>query len=79
MRTTIEMSAEHRARLLALAARRGTKGFSALVAEAVEAYLRAEGDREAQRKRAALLKGSLSERDAGALREATEALRRSWR
>ena len=59
MRTTIEIKPEHRAKLLALAARRGTKGFSELVSEALEAYLRAESDREAQRRRAVLLKGTL--------------------
>ena len=46
MRTTIEIKPEHRARLLELAARRGNKGFSELVGEALEAYLRAETDRE---------------------------------
>ena len=41
MRTTIEMKPEHRAKLFELAARRGAKGFSGLVAEAVGQ----EGDR----------------------------------
>jgi hypothetical protein len=59
MRTTIEMKPEHRAKLLELAAHRGAKGFSQLVSEALEAYLRAEADREAQRKRAVLLKGAI--------------------
>jgi hypothetical protein len=79
MRTTIEMKPEHRARLLKLAARRGARGFSELVSEALEAYLRAEADREAQRKRAVLLKGTLPSREARSLREATKTLRRSWR
>ncbi len=79
MRTTIEMKTEHRARLLELAARRGSKGFSDLVAEALDLYLRAEAERAAQRKRAALLKGALPARDAGALRGAAEALRKTWR
>ena len=79
MRTTIEMTTEHRAKLLALAARRGAKGFSQLIAEALEAYLRAEADREAQRVRAVRLRGTLPRRDADALREATTALRSLWR
>ena len=47
MRTTIELKPEHRARLLELAARRGEKGFSSVIAEAVDAYLATtpEGDR----------------------------------
>jgi predicted transcriptional regulator len=79
MRTTIEISPEHRAKLLELAARRGAKGFSQLVAEALETYLRAEADREAQRKRAVRLKGALPRRDADALREVSTALRSHWR
>jgi hypothetical protein len=49
------MKPRHRAKLLELAARRGAKGFSDLVAEALETYLQAKGDRETQRKRAVLL------------------------
>jgi hypothetical protein len=79
MRTTIEMKPEHRAKLLELAARRGAKGFSQLVTEALDAYLRVEVDREAQRKRTVRLKGALPSRDAEGLRDATEALRRTWR
>jgi hypothetical protein len=79
MRTTIEMKPEHRAKLLALAARRGAKGFSELVGEALEAYLRAEANREAARKRAVGLKGVLSDREVRSLRETTTALRSSSR
>jgi len=79
MRTTIEMKPEHRAKLLALAARRGAKGFSELVGEALEAYLRAEADREALRQRAVRLKGRLPAREARTLRETAEGLRKSWR
>jgi hypothetical protein len=79
MRTTIEITPEHRAKLLALAARRGAKGFSQLVAEALDAYLRAEADREAQRTQAGRLKGALPAREAQALRDAAAALRTGWR
>lgn len=79
MRTTIEMKPQHRAKLLELAARRGAKGFSDLVTEALEAYLQAEGDRETQRKRAVLLKGKLSTREAQSLWTAAADLRKSWR
>ena len=79
MRTTIEIKPEHRAKLLELAARRGAKGFSQIVTEALEAYLRAESGREGQRKRAVRLKGALPAREAQALRTAATELRRSWR
>ena len=76
MRTTIEMKPEHRAKLLELEA---PKGGSQLVTEALDAYLRAEADREAQRKRAVRLKGAMPSREAAALRDAAETLRRTWR
>ena len=79
MRTTIEIKPAHRAKLLELAARRGSKGFSDLVGEALETYLNAEADRATQRKRAGLLKGALAAREAQELRRATEAVRRTWR
>lgn len=79
MRTTIELKNESRARLLEVAARRGEKGFSRLVNEAVEQFLdSAVADRE--RRRAALsLRGRMGNGEARELRAATTALRESWR
>lgn len=79
MRTTVELKDEHRARLLDIAARRGEKGFSGLIAEAVEMYLEATDAGEARREAALALRGRLGARDTSALREATAALRESWR
>jgi len=79
MRTTIELNDESRARLLEIAARRGEKGFSALVNEAVDQFLETAAA-DAQRRRAALgLRGQLGHEDARHLRAATQALRESWR
>jgi hypothetical protein len=79
MRTTIEISPEQRVRLMELAARRGEKGFSKLVQQALDAYLRAQAGEEEKRRRALMLKGSLNSREAEALRAATREIRRSWR
>ena len=79
MRTTIELKDEHRARLLEIAARRGEKGFSALINEAVEKYLEAADAGEARRKAALALRGRLGARETSGLRAATAALRESWR
>jgi hypothetical protein len=79
VRTTIEIKPAHRAKLLELAARRGAKGFSELVGEALEAYLHAEADRDALRRRAVRLKGTLAGRAARSLRATAEELRKSWR
>jgi len=79
MRTTIELKDEHRARLLEIAARRGEKGFSALINDAVEMYLEVEDAGEARRKSALALRGRLGGGEAADLRAATAALRETWR
>lgn len=79
MRTTIELSDVHRARLLALAAERGEKGFSALVAEAVEQYLRQDAARVAARTHARTLRATLSRRESTTLRRAVAEWREHWR
>jgi len=79
MRTTVEIDDEHRARLLQLAARRGDKGFSRIVSEAIEQYLTAFDRSEADRRKVLALRGALSLRQADRLRADTAQLRRSWR
>ncbi len=79
MRTTIEITAEQRARLVEMAARRGHKGFSKLVQQALDAYLKAQVGEEEKRRRALLLKGALDSREADRLRKATREIRESWR
>jgi hypothetical protein len=79
MRTTVELKPEHRGALLALAARRGHKGFSAVLEEAVESYLAGEADRELHRRELLSLAGSLSKPEAEGLRRATRKLRENWR
>jgi predicted transcriptional regulator len=79
MRTTIELRDEHRARLLELAERRGEKGFSKLVAEALDEYLQREGSRGDVRERALAARGSLSEEAGEALRREAARLREHWR
>ncbi|HEY1755732.1 MAG TPA: hypothetical protein VGG72_10080 [Bryobacteraceae bacterium] len=79
MRTTIEMKPEHRARLLELAATRGEKGFSAVVAEALELYLETQGGRANAIRGALTLKGSLSETEAAGLLAQTREIRANWR
>lgn len=79
MRTTIEMTDAHRAALLELAARRGLKGFSSLVEDAIASYLLEESARNDKRRAAARLRGTLAKDEARALRSQTAALRESWR
>ncbi len=79
MRTTIEIKPEHRARLLELAARKGCKGFSSLVEEALEQYFVSQAQEEAKRAVAAGLYGVLSKKDADKLREEADQSRKKWR
>jgi hypothetical protein len=79
MRTTIELLDEQRAGLLALAARRGEKGFSLLVQEAIDRYLQEEMSREERVQRALALAGTLPEKAADALEASVRAIRGTWR
>lgn len=79
MRTTVELKDEHRAALLELAARRGLKGFSDLVGEAVEAYLSGQARRNESLKRALRAQGTLDDAEADELRAAVAQVRSNWR
>jgi metal-responsive CopG/Arc/MetJ family transcriptional regulator len=79
MRTTVEMKPQHRSALLALAARRGEKGFSSVLAEAIEEYLDEERTRVLRRKELVSLAGSLSAEEAKSLRSTATSLRENWR
>lgn len=76
---TIEMKPEHRARMLELAASRGEKGFSAVVAEALELYLETQKGRANAIRSALALKGSMSETEAAGLLTETRRIRANWR
>lgn len=79
VRTTVEMKPEHRSALLALASRRGHKGFSAVLGEAIESFLQGEVERGKRRKSLLSLGGSLSKKDGEELVRTTKELRESWR
>ncbi len=79
MRTTIEIKPEHRARLLELAARRGEKGFSSVIGEAIEDYLAAGRRGEELRNRALRLRGTLTGAEAERMRREAAELRSRWR
>ena len=79
MRTTIEIPDEQRAKLLEAAARRGEKGFSSIVQEALADYFEAEERRQEKVRRALGVIGSLGEDEAEALAKNVRKLRRTWR
>ncbi len=79
MRVTVELKPEHRSLLLAMAARRGDKGFSGVLREALDAYLDAQTESEHRCRKALSLQGSLKLREAKKLRERAAAVRQDWR
>ncbi len=79
MRTTIELPDEQRAKLLEAAARRGEKGFSSIVQEALASYFEAEEKRQEKVRRALAAIGSLDAEQAEALKKSVGRLRRRWR
>ncbi|MFH1469608.1 MAG: hypothetical protein ABIO70_34805 [Pseudomonadota bacterium] len=79
MRTTIEITDEQRARLLQIAARRGAKGFSLLVQEALDDYLRKVDGQAEEVRRALAARGSLAGEEGDALAERARELRENWR
>ena len=77
MRTTVEISAHHHEALLAVARRRGLRGFSQLVQEALDAYL---ADLSADEVDSLLsLEGSLDEGEEREMRRRIEKARATWR
>lgn len=79
MRTTIEILDETRAKLLELAARRGDKGFSGIVQEALDHYFEGEEERAAKVARAIDALGTLEPGEADRLEKEVCKLRGSWR
>ncbi len=79
MRTTIEIPDSQRARLLELAARRGEKGFSRLIQEAVDRLLSEDESRAVRVKAALALEGSMPDETADELAASVGRIRSNWR
>jgi hypothetical protein len=70
VRTTIELRPDHRARLLETAARRGDKGFSSLIADALDLYFNSLDELDRRRAVALRLRACLTPPEAAALEDA---------
>lgn len=64
MRTTIEINNEYRAKLAALAAKRGLRGYSKIIEEALAEYLARIENRKSEIEEFLTLAGSLSQEEA---------------
>ena len=78
MRTTVELTEEQRAELLKLAAKRGMKGFSGLVQEAIDSFLESQVSRTALIAAALAVKGALGG-EADEFEKRTQFIRKNWR
>jgi predicted transcriptional regulator len=79
MRTTVEITDEQRSKLLEAAARRGEKGFSSIIQEALDHYFEAAFERRERVERGLRVLGSLEGPVADRLEKDARQLRRSWR
>lgn len=79
MRTTVEIDDVHRAELLKLAAERGEKGFSRLIQEALDLYMRQHRARRDAVVKALALQGTFTVGEGDALEASTRRLRGKWR
>jgi len=78
MRTTIEIPDRLRAALLVISAKRGLRGFSKIVEEALDQYLKAQASSDREIADILKLKGAWSKKDAKETREAIGQVRRNW-
>jgi metal-responsive CopG/Arc/MetJ family transcriptional regulator len=79
MRTTVEITDAQRAELLKLAAQRGEKGFSSLIREALDLYMRQQRAKREVVARALELEGTFSDSEGDALEASVLELRGHWR
>ncbi len=79
MRTTVEIDDAQRAELLKLAAQRGEKGFSSVIRDALDLYIRQHRAKKEAVARALALKGSFSSDEADEMEASVQRLRGSWR
>ena len=79
MRTTVEIPDTQRARLLELATRRGEKGYSRLIQEAIAMYLDAQVRQEEKVQAALATIGALDDATAQELAASVRRIRSDWR
>jgi Arc/MetJ-type ribon-helix-helix transcriptional regulator len=79
MRTTVEIDDAQRGELLKLAAQRGEKGFSSVIREALDLFIRQHRAKRELVAQALELQGSFSDDEADALEASVRELRGKWR
>ena len=79
MRTTIELSNDHRSSLHSLAARRGLRGYSKLIREAVDLYIQEMTTKEGSAKHLLQMRGTWNKEDAQKFQKKLREIRKNWK
>lgn len=79
MRTTIELSDDHRSALHSIAARRGLRGYSRLIQEAIDFYIKEKVKKGEGTKEILKMRGTWSKEEAKQFKKRLEEIRRNWR
>jgi predicted DNA-binding protein len=79
MKTTVELSNEHRSALHFLAARRGVRGYSKLIQEAVELYIKETTTKRGSAKQLLKMRGTWNKEDARKFQKKLREIRKNWR
>lgn len=78
MRTTVEISDRQRSILLSLAARRGLRGYSEIVQEALDQYIAGQTNELETKEKILAMKGSWRQEEAEETRSRLLELRERW-
>ena len=78
MRTTIEISDHHRSMLLALAAKRGMRGYSEIIQEALEQYMASHIEQMEIKEKVLAMRGSWRKEETEQTKSKLLELREKW-
>ncbi len=78
MRTTIEISDNHRSALLSIAAQKGLRGYSKIIEDALENYIKEHGKNIGLKNNLLSMKGSW-EKEAAEIKANIKELRKNWK
>lgn len=79
MRTTIELSNELISSLHALAVKKGYRGYSKVIEEAVHFYLKKNEEKESATRRLLRMRGSWSGEETREVKKRIEEMRKNWK
>jgi metal-responsive CopG/Arc/MetJ family transcriptional regulator len=79
MRTTVELSNDHRSSLHSLAARRGLRGYSKLIQEAVDLYIQEMTAKEGGAEHLLQMRGTWNKEEARKFQKKLRGIRKNWK